>query len=69
MIDQKQCHFCTASFKYLDYKDTEQIQKFLDQHARIVSRRRSGVCSKHQRELATAAKRARFLALLPFIAR
>ncbi|MEK7650874.1 MAG: 30S ribosomal protein S18 [Patescibacteria group bacterium] len=69
MLHTKNCHFCTASFKYLDYKDTDQLHKFLDPHARILNRRRSGVCAKHQRELSTAVKRARFLALLPFIAR
>lgn len=65
----KNCHFCTASAKYIDYKDTDTLQNFLDPHARILHRRRSGICAGHQRELSQAVKRARFLALLPFIAR
>jgi small subunit ribosomal protein S18 len=62
----KQCYFCTTNQKDIDYKNTEQLEKFLNPHARIMGRRRSGVCAKHQRRLSQAVKRARFLALLPF---
>lgn len=65
----KQCHFCVNNIKFIDYHDTDLIGRFLDSYARIVNHRRSGVCAGHQRELATAVKRARFMALLPFIAR
>lgn len=54
---------------YVDYKDVETLKKFLTQHARIQSRRRTGVSSKFQRELSQAIKRARFLALIPYVSR
>lgn len=65
----KYCHFCTNNIKLIDYKDPELLKKFLDSYGRIVAHRRSGVCAHHQRQLAAAVKRARFLALLPFVAR
>lgn len=68
MSNLPHCHFCTAGIRRPDYKDTESLRKFLDAHARLTARRRSGVCAKHQRGLALAVKRARLLALLPFIA-
>jgi len=65
----KYCHFCTNNVKYLDYKNTELLKKFIDPYARIVNHKRSGICSKHQRKLTEAIKRARLLALLPFVSR
>lgn len=65
----KQCPLCTNNIKFVDYKDTDLLAKFLDPYAKIVAKRRSGMCAGHQRELATAIKHARFMALLPFIAR
>jgi small subunit ribosomal protein S18 len=65
----KNCYFCTGNIKYVNYRDTELLKKFLNPHARLVGHRRSGNCAKHQRQLSLAAKRARFLALLPFVAR
>lgn len=65
----KVCHFCTNNIKQVDYKDTENLKKFLDPYARIMKHTRSGVCARHQRKLAMAIKRARFLALLPFVSR
>jgi len=64
-----QCHFSTNNVKYIDYKDTETLKKFLNPHARILSSKKTGVCAKHQRKLAQAVKRARFLGLLPFVSR
>ena len=66
---KKQCPLCTNNVKYVDFKDIDLLAKFLDPYAKIVAKRRSGMCAGHQRELATAIKRARFMALLPFIAR
>jgi small subunit ribosomal protein S18 len=63
----KQCHFCTNSISAIDYKDVETLKTFLDLHGRILAHRRSSVCAKHQRQLSLAVKRARLLALLPFI--
>ncbi|MEK7186988.1 MAG: 30S ribosomal protein S18 [Patescibacteria group bacterium] len=54
---------------FVDYKDVDTLKKFLTPHARIQSRRRTGVSSKFQRELSTAVKRARFLGLLPYVSR
>ncbi|HQJ84046.1 MAG TPA: 30S ribosomal protein S18, partial [Candidatus Paceibacterota bacterium] len=51
----------------VDYKDVEILKSFLDTHGRINKHRRTGTCAKHQRQVATAIKQARFLALLPFI--
>jgi len=54
---------------FVDYKDVDTLKKFLTTHARIQSRKRTGVSSKFQRELSTAVKRARFLGLLPYVSR
>lgn len=59
------CLFCEAK-KDPSYKDYENMAKYLSDRGRIFSRERSGVCSKHQRKLASEVKRARFLALLPY---
>jgi len=63
----KQDFFSANNIKYIDYKDTEILKKFLNPSGKIVNHKRSGVTSKNQRALATAVKRARFLGLLPFI--
>jgi small subunit ribosomal protein S18 len=63
---ERQCYFCTRNFKDIDYKDTETLRRFTSSYAKIVPRKRSGVCAKHQRKLATAIKRARIMAMLPF---
>lgn len=65
----KNCYFCTGNIKYVNYRDVELLEKFLNPHARVVGHRRTGTCAKHQRQLSLATKRARFLALLPFVAR
>lgn len=64
-----QCHFSANNIKEIDYKNTETLKKFINPHGRILSKRKTGVCSKHQRKLATAIKQARFLGLLPYVAR
>jgi len=63
----KQCYFCTNNIKEIDYKDVDTLKNFIDSHSRISRRRKTAVCAKHQRRLATAIKRARFMALLPFL--
>ncbi len=65
----KQCYFTQNNIKFIDYKDVDLLKKFLNPHARIISRKRTGVTAKHQRNLATAVKRARFMGLLPFVSR
>ncbi|MBL7022262.1 30S ribosomal protein S18 [Patescibacteria group bacterium] len=66
MQGKRYCHFCTNSIKEIDFKNIQLLQRFLSSYGKIVPRKRSGVCSKHQRKLATAIKRGRFMALLPF---
>jgi len=63
-----QCQFCTNNATHIDYKDVETLKKYLDQYARIGRKRTTNVCAKHQRKLATAIKRARFMALIPYVA-
>ena len=58
-----------AQFQRIDYKDTELLKKFLNPHGKIMSRRRTGLSAPNQRALAEAIKRARFMALLPYIVR
>lgn len=65
----KQCYFSQNNIKHVDYKDVEILKKFLNPHGRMMSRKKTGVSSKYQRKLAVAVKRARFLALLPYVAR
>ena len=65
----KQCYFSENNIRQIDYKDTEILKKFLNPHARMISRKKSGVSAKSQRQLSTAVKRARFMGLLPFVAR
>jgi small subunit ribosomal protein S18 len=64
----KQCYFSQNNIQHIDYKDTEILKKFLNPHARMMSRKKTGISSNNQRKLATAVKRARFMALLPFVA-
>lgn len=64
----KECSFCKEK-RNPDFMEYEVLKRFLSERGKIQSRQRSGVCSKHQRKLTTAVKRARLLALLPFIVR
>lgn len=60
------CAFCVEK-KEIDYKDYETLRRYLTEHGRIRPRRQTGTCAKHQRMLAISVKRARHLALLPFV--
>jgi len=62
----KSCYFCKENIANIDYKNTEVLRNFLSGQAKILPPRRTGTCLKHQRLLARAVKRARFMALLPF---
>ena len=65
----KQDYFSSNNIKHIDYKDIEILKKFLNPNGKIVNHKRTGVTSKNQRQLAMAVKRARFMGLLPFVAR
>ena len=69
MNSNKQCYFTENNIKYIYHKDVDLLKKFLNPHARIISRKRTGVTAKNQRNLATAVKRARFMGLLPYVSR
>lgn len=64
---EKQCFFCTNGIQEIDFKELKLLQKFVSPYHKILPRRRTGVCSRHQRKLARAVKRARFLALLGYV--
>ena len=64
----KECFFCKEK-KNPDFLDSDTLKKFISERGTIQSSQRTGVCSKHQRKLTTAVKRARLIALLPFIVR
>ncbi|MCH7698804.1 MAG: 30S ribosomal protein S18 [Chloroflexi bacterium] len=63
---RKVCTFCVDKATSIDYKDPAKLRRFVSDRGRIEGRRRTGTCAKHQRWLATALKRARHLALLPY---
>lgn len=60
------CSFCAEKIEYIDYKKPEQLTQYITGSGTIFSRRRTGTCARHQRRVAVAVKRARFLALLPY---
>src|ERR1044072_2572990 len=64
---QKSCPFCESRVRWIDYKDDRTLGRFITDQGKILPSRLSGVCARHQRQLATAIKRARFLALIPYI--
>ena len=64
---KKYCRFKKAGIKYVDYKDAEFLKKFLNEQGKILPRRLTGTSQKYQKKVATAVKRARHLAILPFV--
>lgn len=64
---RKVCVFCADKVDHIDYKDTAKLRRFVSERGKIVPRRISGNCAKHQRQLTVAIKRARQVALLPFV--
>ena len=63
------CYFCAQNIKEIDYKNSELLRHFISAQAKIMPRKRSHLCAKHQRHLAAAIKRARFMALIPITSR
>ena len=64
---KKYCRFKKAGIKYVDYKDAEFLKKFLNEQGKLLPRRLTGTSQQYQKKVATAVKRARHLAMLPFV--
>ena len=65
---KKVCGFCVDKVENIDYKDIARLRRYMSERGKILPRRVTGTCARHQRELTVAIKRARHLALLPFVA-
>ncbi|HEX7238679.1 MAG TPA: 30S ribosomal protein S18 [Longimicrobiaceae bacterium] len=65
---RKTCPICESGRRTIDYKDERTLSRFVTERGKILPRRISGTCARHQRQVGTAIKRARYLALLPYIA-
>jgi len=65
---RKVCKFCADKVDMVDYKDVKRLRTFITERGKIIPRRISGSCARHQRQLTTALKRARNVALIPFVA-
>lgn len=65
---KKVCSFCVEKVEVIDYKDVPRLKRFISERAKILPRRVTGTCAYHQRQLTTAIKRARHIALLPYTA-
>ena len=63
---RKVCQFCVEKVQHIDYKDVMRLRRFTSERGKILPRRMTGTCAKHQRQLSTAIKRARQIALLPY---
>ena len=64
---KKICRFCENRIYYIDYKDDRLLHRFMTEEGKIIPRRISGTCAQHQRQLVKAIKRARHMAILPFV--
>ena len=64
---RKVCAFCVDKVEHVDYKDAGKLRKYMSERGKILPRRMTGTCAKHQRQLTEAIKRARQIALLPFV--
>ena len=64
---RKVCQFCVDKNDHIDYKDTQKLRRYLSERSKILPRRATGTCAYHQRQLTTAIKQARQIALLPYI--
>ena len=63
---KKVCSFCVDKVEFIDYKDISRLRRFVSERAKILPRRVTGTCARHQRDLTVAIKRARYLALMPY---
>ncbi|GHV27904.1 30S ribosomal protein S18 [Synergistales bacterium] len=62
----KVCHYCANKIERVDYKEAEKLRRYITERGKVIPKRVTGTCAKHQRQLTRAIKRARFLALLPY---
>ena len=67
VLKERSCHLCTNALSDLDYKDVKMMQRFVSAYGKILPRRRTGTCVKHQRIVTQAVKRARIMAIVPFV--
>ena len=67
-IRRKSCYFCKEKVEEIDYKNVNQLRRYISERGKIRSRRITGACRRHQRQVAVAVKRAREMALLPYVA-
>ena len=64
---RKVCNFCVDKCTCIDYKDVNKLKRYITEKGKILPRRQTGTCAAHQRELTVAIKRARFMALIPYV--
>jgi small subunit ribosomal protein S18 len=69
VVQNLKCPLCESGVKYVSYKDIFQLKKFTSVRGKIISSEKSGLCHKHQKQLRQAIKRARYMALLPYVAK
>jgi len=67
MSRRKNCHLCENGIRRINYKDDKTVGRFITDRGKILPRRITGACARHQRQIGEAVKRARFLALIPYI--
>ena len=67
VIKVGKCRFCMNKIKNIDYKEADKMKKYITEKGKIIPSRTTGTCAKHQRQLTTAIKRARYMALLPYV--
>jgi small subunit ribosomal protein S18 len=63
----KGCYFCENKKERIDYKEDKQMRRYIDERGKVVDRRKNGLCAAHQRLMAVAIKRARHIAVIPFV--
>lgn len=66
-MESKVCHFCDQKMDEIDYKDSYLLRRFMNSQGKMYPPKKFGICAKHQRSLANAVKRARVMALVPFV--
>jgi len=63
----QQCFFCSQNIKDVDYKEVDLLKRFISSQVKIINPKHTGLCAKHERKIAEAVKRARFMGLLPYV--